>query len=135
MSKNTILTIIGTALLVAGAMFVLEYRSAAPEVPEGEQTLGEMNRFTGGLTTTSKLCGTTSTLLTGTSSPRQYLAIVNDGSTNVYLELSQGPAVLYEGIRLNSGGGSYEINLDNLYTGPIYCIAATSAASTTVTEK
>lgn len=130
--KNTLITIIAVAITVAGVMFGFEYRAGQQQAPS---SLGEINRYSGDLTTTSVLCGTTSTLLVGTSTARQYLALVNDGSTNIYLELSKGPAVLYEGIRLNSGGGAYEINLDNLYVGPIYCIAATSAASTTVTSK
>lgn len=130
--KNTIATILTVAITVAAVMFAFEYRSGT-EQPA--QSLGEINRFTSGLTTNSTLCNTTSTLLIATSTGRQYAAIVNDGSTDIYLELSNGPAVLYEGIRLNAGGGAYEINLDNLYTGPIYCIAKTSAASSTVTYK
>lgn len=131
--NKTLITILASAVLVAGGMFALEQVSKQEPTP---QTAGEIIVLKSGtLTTTSKLCGTTSTLLMGTSTSRQYAAIVNDGSTNIYLELSQGPAVLYEGIRLNSGGGSYEIVQDNLYTGPIYCIADTSAASTTVTSQ
>lgn len=131
--KNTLITIIAVALTVAAVMFGFEYRASQQAAP---QSLGEINVLKSGeLTTTSVLCNTTSTLLLATSTARQYAAIVNDGSTNIYLETSKGPAVLYEGIRLNSGGGSYEINQDNLYTGPIYCIAATSAASTTLTYK
>lgn len=135
MKTNTIVTILITAAIVAGGLFFLELRSGNGAQDKAPQSLGEINRYTTGVANTSVLCNTSSTLLLATSSGRQYAAIVNDGSTNIYLELSTGPAVLYEGIRLNSGGGSYEINLDNLYTGPVYCIAATSAASTTIVSK
>jgi len=132
MKKETLITIITVAITIAVVMFGFEFYAGQKPAPS---SLGEINRFTSGLTTTSVLCGTSSTLLLATSSARQYAAFVNDGSTNIYLELSQSPAVKYEGIRLNSGGGAYEINLDNLYTGPVYCIADTSAASSTVTYK
>ena len=132
--KNTIIGVLAVAALVMSGLFFIEHQNGVD--PQGGNLGGDINVLKSGeLTTTSVLCGTTSTLLVGTSTAREYLAIVNDGSNNIYLELSNGPAVLYEGIRLNSGGGSYEIDFDNLYTGPVYCIADTSAASTTATYK
>lgn len=78
---------------------------------------------------------TTTTTLLATSTGRQYALIVNDSAATVYLSLKGGlPAVAYEGIRLNAGGGSYEITSENLYKGSIQAIAVGGTASTTVTE-
>ncbi len=46
---------------------------------------------------------------------------VNDSDQVIYLRLGQA-AVLNTGIRLNASGGSYEINLSNLWKGPISAI-------------
>lgn len=50
---------------------------------------------------------------------RRYLLLVNDSDAVIYLKLGTDAAE-GEGIRINGGGGSYEINATNLYTGPVY---------------
>lgn len=49
---------------------------------------------------------------------RLYALIINDSDTVVYLNLG-GTAAVNTGIRLNAAGGSYEINLANLFVGAI----------------
>ena len=61
---------------------------------------------------------TSSGELVASNSSREYAAIVNDSDTDIYLALGQ-TAVANRGIRINSGGGSYEINWQNLFTGAI----------------
>lgn len=49
---------------------------------------------------------------------RKFALFVNDSNTDIYLSLG-GTAVAGSGPRLNSGGGSYQIDADNLYTGAV----------------
>lgn len=84
--------------------------------------------------TTSKLVTTSSTLIQS-STTRQYLAIVNDGSYPIYITCDGGnPAVAYEGIRLNASGGAYEMTGEegNMCFGAIYGIAVGGNSSTTL---
>lgn len=60
---------------------------------------------------------------------RNYALMVNDSDTDIYLSLG-GTAVVNKGIRVNSGGGNYEINSTNLYKGRITAIS--SAADKTL---
>lgn len=53
---------------------------------------------------------------------RSYALLVNDGATDIYLGMGI-PAELNRGIRLNSAGGSYEINLSNPWHGSISAIS------------
>lgn len=67
---------------------------------------------------------------------RVYVCIENDSDVDVYITLNS-EAVLHEGIRLNAGGGSYEIShqIGNLYTCAIYAIhGGTGDKSLLVTE-
>ncbi|GAI54964.1 unnamed protein product [marine sediment metagenome] len=52
---------------------------------------------------------------------RTCVEITNDSDVVIYLRLGQD-AVLNTGIRLNASGGAYEINLSNLWKGPISAI-------------
>lgn len=54
---------------------------------------------------------------------RAYALLVNDGTDDIYLGMGI-PAVLNRGIRVNNGGGSYEINLMNPWQGRIYAVSA-----------
>lgn len=56
---------------------------------------------------------------------RKYASFVNTGATDAYLGLG-ADAVSGSGIYLKSGGGSYEINANNLFLGKVYVIAASS---------
>lgn len=63
----------------------------------------------------------TSTRVLNANVARGYAVFVNDSDTTIYLALGAN-AVANQGIRLNANGGSYEINLLNLYDGVIYAI-------------
>lgn len=67
--------------------------------------------------------GVQSTLVLGENKDRRAALFINDSDAVVYL--SQGePAVMNIGIRLNPGGGAFELTLEygNLYCGEIYAI-------------
>jgi len=52
---------------------------------------------------------------------RRDLEIVNDLDTVVYVSRSD-PAIVGEGIRLNPNGGSYSMDMQNMYLGAFYAI-------------
>ncbi|MBA7676742.1 hypothetical protein ES703_84986 [subsurface metagenome] len=54
---------------------------------------------------------------------RKYALLVNDGIDDIYLGMGI-PAVANRGIRVNNGGGSYEINLMNPWHGSIHAMSA-----------
>lgn len=54
---------------------------------------------------------------------RVYALIVNDGTDDIYLGMGM-PAVMNRGIRVNNGGGSYEITAMNPWHGEIRAISA-----------
>ena len=86
------------------------------------------------ITTTSKVSvGAASTAVLAANSDRQFAVFVNDSDEVIYLNLS-ATAVMNEGIRLNANGGSYEINLLNLYTGAVTGICSSGTKNLTVTE-
>jgi len=64
---------------------------------------------------------TTSDLILNTNSKRLYASFVNNSDEVIYLEKGKA-AVVGQGIALYPMGGSYEINLSNLYRGAIYAI-------------
>lgn len=126
--KNTLITIIVTAVVVAGGMFALEATSKTTQALGGD-----VNRFKSGVTNdkVSVLSSTTEVAAANTS--RQYLAIINDSANVVYLGLGEA-AVSGEGIRLNASGGTFEINSANLFTGAINGISS-ATSSVTIVEK
>lgn len=54
---------------------------------------------------------------------RIYALLVNDGTDDIYLGMGI-PAVANRGIRVNNGGGSYEINLMNPWRGSVHAVSA-----------
>lgn len=85
-----------------------------------------MNVFFQGVTTpapTAVDVTTSSATVLAANPARKYALFINDSDTVIYLALGVA-AVLNQGIRLNSGGGSYEISavLANLYRGAILAI-------------
>ena len=69
----------------------------------------------------------------GKNPARQYALLVNDGGDEIYLGMGI-PAVINRGIRLNNGGGSYEINLTNPWHGEIYAVAGAGTPALLVQE-
>ncbi len=66
---------------------------------------------------------TTQERVLGDNPQRLYSLLVNDGTDDIYLGMGI-PAIANRGIRLNNGGGSYEINLTNPWHGSIHAVAA-----------
>lgn len=91
----------------------------------------ELNRFIVAPTNSSVTCDTTSTLAVASSTGRKYFAIVNDGSTAIYLGLGKA-AVLNKGIRLNATGGTFEMNPNVMFSGAIYCISSAATNATLI---
>ena len=84
-------------------------------------------------TTTKQAIGSSNTQVIVSNASRKFAVFVNDSDEVIYLDLS-ATAVMNEGIRLNAAGGSYEINLNNLYTGEVSAICASGSKNLTVTE-
>lgn len=85
------------------------------------------------VTNTKVSIGSSSTSVLSANETRKHVVFVNDSDEDIYLSLSD-TAVINEGIRLNAHGGSYEINLNNLYTGAISAICASGSKNLTVVE-
>ena len=64
---------------------------------------------------------TSSTAILDSAWAKNYILIMNDSDTVIYLSLT-GAAEVNKGIRLNPNGGAYEINRLNLHTGQVYGI-------------
>lgn len=87
-------------------------------------------------THTTVSVATTSTQLIAANAVRLYLLIVNDSDTPIYLSLN-GASAVGAGIRLNPGGGSFELShkAGNLFTGAINAIhGATGTKNVLATE-
>lgn len=69
----------------------------------------------------------------GGNPQRRYCLLVNDGTDDIYLGMGI-PAAANRGIRLNNGGGSYEINATNLWHGSIYAVAAAGTPALLIQE-
>lgn len=78
--------------------------------------------------------GTSSTSILAVNTSRKTATFVNDSDTTIYLFLSDDAPGTGQGIRLNASGGSYEINVTNLYNGAITAICASSNKNLCVTE-
>lgn len=118
------------AIVVLGNWLNVKYIQSVANQPV-KSALGnaDLNRYIKAPTNTAVTCGTGSTLAAATSTARQYLALVNDSANTIYLGLGVA-AVSGSGIRLNAGGGAYEMGVDTLFTGAVYCIASSGSAMT-----
>jgi len=74
-------------------------------------------------THTAVVVTTASGIALAANANRLYALLINDSDTVIYINLG-ATAVANQGIRLNAGGGSYEMSkkLGNLYTGVINAI-------------
>ena len=89
-------------------------------------------RHSGG-TPTNALVNNTSAEIVPVTANRSYLLLQNDSDSTIYLALN-APAEIGKGIRLNAGGGSYEINFTNLFTGSVYAITSGSSENICIQE-
>ena len=69
----------------------------------------------------------------GDNPARTYALLENDGTDDIYLGMGI-PAVANRGIRVNNGGGSYEINLTNPWYGEIYAVAVAGTPALLIQE-
>ena len=81
--------------------------------------------------------GNASTLILAANAGRRYAAIVNDSDEDVYLALGQA-AAMNEGIRINSGGGFWEVSRaavrHRIHVGAVYGICSSGGKNVTVQE-
>ena len=84
-------------------------------------------------TNTKVSVGSADTQVLVANASRKFAAFVNDSNEVIYLSLS-ATAVMNEGIRLNANGGSYWINLLELYTGEVSAICSSGSKNLTVME-
>lgn len=82
---------------------------------------------------TSVTVGNTNTSVLALNPSRKFATFVNDSNETIYLSLS-GTAVMNKGIRLNCCGGSYEINVTNLYNGAVAAICSSGSMELCITE-
>ena len=134
--RSTLSLILATCAIVVSlaAVFSVLWPGDLRNEPE---SFGQLNQLGTSVATSGAINVTTASLqVSATNTARKYLAIVNTGSNYVCLNLNADkPAVDCGGIYLAANGGSYEINLDNLYTGAIQAIANTAAVKVTVVEE
>lgn len=83
---------------------------------------------------TSVSVGTSGTSILAINTSRKTATFVNDSDETIYLFLSDDAPSTGQGIRLNAEGGSYEINVTNLYNGAITAICASGGKNLCVTE-
>lgn len=79
--------------------------------------------------------GATSTLALAANVNRNAAMLINDSDETIYIKIGSA-AVLNQGIRLNSNGGSYEMSkeLGNLSTAAINAISTSGSKNIIVTE-
>ncbi len=127
--KNAIkkigIAVVAIAVIVSAFIFLLE----RPESVVAQSTSNAIKTMS---VSTGVTCGVASAPLLVASSGRVYAAFVNDSANPVYLSMNGAAAVANAGLRLNAGGGSYEINQFNQYIGQVNCIAPAGASIVTV---
>jgi len=143
--KKNLLLILGAVIVIAGIIVIAPDRQTpnpaiTPTPAPSASPLSGLNSVTGNsfsnMATSSRITVTTSsTDILASSTPRQYAAIVNDGSNVVYLNFNGATAVANSGLRLNANGGTFEITSENLYKGQITAIASGGSSVVTVVEK
>lgn len=75
-----------------------------------------------------------STKVLATNKSRKTADIVNDSDEVIYLALGAN-AVMNKGIRLNAGGGNFEINSTNMWRGAVNAICSSGDKNLCFTEK
>lgn len=77
--------------------------------------------------------GSSTTLVLAANGTRRIANFVNDSDEDIYLALGED-AELNKGIRLNAGGGNYEINATNMWRGAVNAICASGSKNLSVSE-
>lgn len=121
-SKILFVVLIGAVLLIV--------LGSSPSISKKRFGDSTFNRFIATSTTnTSVSCPSqvATSVLSGSGS-RNYGLFTNDSANNIYLCFASTCASS-TGARLNANGGSLELKYDNLYVGPISCVAATATST------
>jgi len=84
-------------------------------------------------TNTKISVGSSSTAILSENLDRKYMALVNDSDEPIYIGIGEA-AVLNEGIRLNNGGGTYELVGPDLHSNAINGISTSGSKNITVAE-
>lgn len=92
-----------------------------------------INTFESG-TNSNATVAITNTVVVAVNTARKYLCLVNSGSNPVFLGLGVA-AVADKGVYLAPNGGSFEVNLDNLFVGAINGISVGGSSNVTIFEK
>lgn len=131
---GTIVASVTVAIIIAASLGVFQ--------PSASFDLGstDFNRFEKAESVTSvSASSTASTVLLANNPARRYAILSNSGTVPVCLALATStntvkPATNCTGIYLPANGGTYIIDADNLYTGPISGIASGTASTIAVVE-
>lgn len=116
------------AICVLGAIMIFSQPKC--ECPESIGYVPGANTITkAGTHGGAVYASTTAGGIIGRNEDRQYAAVINDGTSTVYLCLATSTdssvvTVAHKGIRLNANGGSFEILPDNHWIGEIWAITA-----------
>ncbi len=124
--------LVSCGLVICAVLFIGNFESHL----SSNVSLGDANPNTLKLASvsTGPTVTTVSSSVLAAGSGRVYALFVNDGTVPIYLSLTGSTAAMADtGIRLNAGGGSFEINLANDYIGQVNAITASSTAVLTVT--
>lgn len=118
-----------TAIIVAGLLVLSFVPKTAPSTV-GDATF---NRFQQSVVTNThvSVSASTSTLVLAGTGGRQFVALSNDSSNNIYCFFGDA-ATVDNGILL-SANGVMTLDYANLYTGDISCIAKTATSTLTIT--
>jgi len=70
---------------------------------------------------------TNSTQVLASNSLRKHVTLINSSDVVLWLGFGEA-AVVGQGVYIEAGGGAYEIDGSNLFTGVVYAIAASGAS-------
>ena len=80
-----------------------------------------------------KSVGSSNTVILVKNLNRKIAVFTNDSDQDIYMSLGV-TAVMNKGIRLNAGGGLYEINASNMFRGTIYAICSSGGKNLSMME-
>lgn len=128
--KHKIMTV--GMLLAALVLVVVGVVSQKPQtVGASGQTITPFVRF--GFAT-STLIGAASQLVDATNTARVYLRLSNLSGVTIYCS-DRASAAPYTGMAVFASSTLSVVTDENPYTGPLYCVSPSGAASTTLIEK
>ena len=85
------------------------------------------------VTQTTITVANTTTAVLSAEQKRRHLLLINDSDETIYVGIGK-PAVMNEGVRINSAGGSYEMIDGSVYLHAINAICASGGKKLLVTQ-